>query len=42
MTQVIVKRNALERAIVVICSFVLWVTMVSIFLILTANTLLVR
>ncbi len=40
MTAVLVERNALERAIVVICSFVLWVTMVSIFLILTANTLL--
>ncbi len=40
MTQVIVKRNALERAIVVICSSVLWVTMVLIFVILTANTLL--
>ena len=40
MTQVLVKRNALERAIVVICSSVLWVTMVSIFVILTANTLL--
>jgi TRAP-type C4-dicarboxylate transport system permease small subunit len=40
MTPVIVKRNALERAIVVICSSVLWVTMVLIFLILTANTLL--
>lgn len=40
MTPVIVKRNALERAIVVICSSVLWVTIVLIFLILTANTLL--
>ena len=40
MTQVLVKRNALERAIVVICSSVLWVTMVLIFVILTANTLL--
>jgi TRAP-type C4-dicarboxylate transport system permease small subunit len=40
MTQVIVERNALERAIVVICSSVLWVTMVLIFVILTANTLL--
>lgn len=40
MTEVLVERNALERAIVVICSFVLWVTMVSIFLILTINTLL--
>lgn len=40
MTQVIVERNALERAIVVICSSVLWVTMVLIFVILAANTLL--
>ena len=40
MTSVIVERNPLERGIVVICSFVLWVTMVLIFLILTANTLL--
>lgn len=40
MTPVIVKRNVLEHAIVVICSFVLWVTTVTIFLILTANTLL--
>jgi TRAP-type C4-dicarboxylate transport system permease small subunit len=40
MTQIIVERNALERAIVAICSSVLWVTMVSIFVILTANTLL--
>lgn len=40
MPNIIVKRNALERAIVVICSSVLWVTMVAIFVILTANTLL--
>lgn len=40
MTPVLVKRNALERAIVVICSTVLWVTMVLIFVILAANTLL--
>ena len=40
MTQVIVERNALERAIVVICSSMLWVTMVLIFVILAANTLL--
>lgn len=40
MTDAIVGRNALERAIVVICSLVLWLTMVVIFLILTANTLL--
>jgi TRAP-type transport system small permease protein len=35
-----VQRNALERAIVGICSVVLWVTTVVIFLILTANTVL--
>jgi TRAP-type transport system small permease protein len=35
-----VQRNALERAIVGICSLVLWVTTVVIFLILTANTVL--
>jgi TRAP-type C4-dicarboxylate transport system permease small subunit len=40
MTNTIVERNALERAIVVICSFVLWLTTVVIFLILTVNTLL--
>ncbi len=40
MTDAIVERNALERAIVVTCSFVLWLTTVVIFLILTANTLL--
>ena len=36
----VVQRNALERAIVGICSVVLWVTTVVIFLILTANTVL--
>lgn len=35
-----VQRNTLERAIVAICSFVLWVTTGVIFLILTANTIL--
>jgi TRAP-type transport system small permease protein len=40
MDTVVVKRNALERAIVAICSLVLWVTTVVIFLILTANTML--
>ena len=40
MSQVIVKRNALERVIVAICSSVLWVTMALIFVILTVNTLL--
>lgn len=35
-----VPRNPLERAIVAICSSVLWVTTVVIFLILTANTIL--
>jgi TRAP-type transport system small permease protein len=40
MDTVVVKRNALERAIVVISSLVLWVTMVVIFVILTANTVL--
>jgi TRAP-type transport system small permease protein len=35
-----VQRNALERAIVGICSIVLWVTTAVIFLILTANTVL--
>ena len=40
MTQIIVERNALERAIVIICSSVLWLTMVLIFVILAANTLL--
>lgn len=35
-----VPRNPLERAIVFICSLVLWVTTTVIFLILTANTLL--
>lgn len=35
-----VQRNPLERAVVVICSLVLWLTTVVIFLILTANTVL--
>lgn len=35
-----VSRNMLERAIVVICSSVLWITTVVIFVILTANTIL--
>jgi TRAP-type C4-dicarboxylate transport system permease small subunit len=35
-----VQRNSLERVIVTICSFVLWVTTVEIFVILTANTIL--
>jgi TRAP-type C4-dicarboxylate transport system permease small subunit len=34
------RRNALERVIVSICSFVLWVTTLVIFGILTANTIL--
>src|SRR3954471_3037694 len=35
-----IPRNMLERAIVFICSSVLWVTTVVIFVILTANTVL--
>lgn len=35
-----VQRNPLERAIVTVCSLVLWLTTVVIFLILTANTVL--
>lgn len=35
-----VQRNALERAIVVVCSAVLWITSAVIFVILTANTVL--
>lgn len=35
-----VQRNAIERAIVVICSGVLWLTSSVIFVILTANTVL--
>ena len=35
-----VQRNPLERAIVAVCSLVLWVTTTVIFLILTANTVL--
>jgi len=40
MDTVVVKRNALERAIVVVCSILLWLTTVVIFVILTANTVL--
>jgi TRAP-type transport system small permease protein len=40
MEPVVVGRNALERAIVAVCSVVLWVTTVAIFLILGANTVL--
>lgn len=40
MDTVVVERNALERAIVFVCSVVLWVTTVVIFVILTANTAL--
>lgn len=40
MNTVVVRRNALERAIVAVCSVVLWVTTVLIFLILCANTVL--
>ncbi|MEN9543926.1 MAG: hypothetical protein RLZZ598_759 [Pseudomonadota bacterium] len=36
----VVERNALERAIVFVCSAVLWVTTLVIFAILSANTLL--
>ncbi|MCU0921090.1 MAG: TRAP transporter small permease [Burkholderiaceae bacterium] len=35
-----VQRNALERAIVSVCSLVLWLTSAVIFVILTANTVL--
>jgi TRAP-type C4-dicarboxylate transport system permease small subunit len=35
---VVVQRNLLERAIVVVCSLVLWVTTIVIFLILCSNT----
>jgi TRAP-type C4-dicarboxylate transport system permease small subunit len=35
-----VRRNALERAIVAVCSIVLWLTSAVIFVILTANTVL--
>jgi len=37
---VVVERNVLERAIVAVCSLVLWVTTVVIFVILSANTAL--
>ena len=40
MDTVVVGRNALERAIVLVCSIVLWVTTLVIFVILTANTAL--
>ncbi len=40
MEPVVVERNVLERAIVAICSLVLWLTTVAIFLILSANTVL--
>lgn len=40
MDTVIVERNALERSIVFVCSAVLWVTTIVIFVILTANTAL--
>lgn len=40
MDTVVVERNALERAIVLVCSVVLWVTTLVIFVILSANTLL--
>ena len=40
MNTAVVERNALERAIVAICSAVLWLTTVVIFLILSANTAL--
>ena len=35
-----IQRNSFERIIVGICSFVLWITTIVIFLILTANTVL--
>ena len=40
MNYKIVERNLLEKLIVVVCSSVLWVTTISIFLILSTNTLL--
>ena len=40
MDTVVVERTALERAIVFVCSIVLWVTTVVIFVILSANTAL--
>jgi TRAP-type C4-dicarboxylate transport system permease small subunit len=40
MDTVVVGRNALERAIVLVCSIVLWVTTLVIFVILSANTAL--
>ena len=40
METAVVERNVLERAIVFVCSIVLWATTVLIFVILAANTLL--
>jgi TRAP-type transport system small permease protein len=40
MDTIVVERNALERAIVLACSIVLWVTTFVIFVILSANTAL--
>ena len=40
MNTVVVERNALERTIVAVCSAVLWLTTIVIFLILSANTAL--
>ena len=40
MDTVVVERNLLERAIVLVCSAVLWVTTTVIFVILAANTAL--
>jgi TRAP-type transport system small permease protein len=40
MTDAVAERNLLERAIVAVCSLVLWVTTIAIFLILCTNTLL--
>lgn len=40
MDTVVVERTALERAIVIVCSILLWVTTLVIFVILTANTAL--
>jgi TRAP-type C4-dicarboxylate transport system permease small subunit len=40
MDTTVVERNALERAVVAVCSLVLWVSTVVIFVILAANTAL--
>ncbi len=40
MTDLVVERSAIERAIVVVCSSILWVTMAVVFAILSANTIL--